>query len=56
MAKKTKPTSDQGLLEDHEGKSLLQRCLRVLIYRDKLRQAQAALAERHMRPLDDERW
>ena len=32
------------------GKSLLQRCLRVLIYRDKLRQAQTSIASRHMTP------
>ena len=32
------------------GKSILQRCLRVLIYRDKLRQAQTSIASRHMTP------
>jgi hypothetical protein len=32
------------------GKSILQRCLRVLVYRDKLRQAQTSIASRHMTP------
>jgi len=32
------------------GKSILQRCLRVLIYRDKLRQAQTSISSRHMTP------
>jgi hypothetical protein len=32
------------------GKSILQRCLRVLVHRDKLRQAQASIASRHMTP------
>lgn len=33
------------------GKSILQRCLRVLVYRDKLRQAQTSIASRHMTPI-----
>lgn len=33
------------------GKSILQRCLRTLIYRDKLRQAQTSIASRHMTPM-----
>lgn len=32
------------------GKSILQRCLRTLTHRDKLRQAQASIASRHMTP------
>lgn len=32
------------------GKSMLQRVLRVLVYRDKLRQAQTSIASRHMTP------
>jgi len=32
------------------GKSILQRCLRVLVFRDKLRQAQTSIASRHMTP------
>jgi len=33
------------------GHSLLQRCLRILVHRDKLRQAQASIASRHMTPM-----
>ena len=36
--------------EDH-GRSVLQRCLRTIIYRDKLRQVQNQLASRHMTPI-----
>ena len=36
--------------EDH-GHSVLQRCLRTIIYRDKLRQVQNTLASRHMTPI-----
>lgn len=32
------------------GKSILQRCLRILVFRDKLRQAQTSIASRHMTP------
>ncbi len=32
------------------GKSILQRCLRTLVFRDKLRQAQTSIASRHMTP------
>lgn len=32
------------------GKSILQRCLRTLVYRDKLRQAQTSISSRHMTP------
>ena len=32
------------------GKSILQRCLRALVYRDKLRQAQTSISSRHMTP------
>jgi len=32
------------------GKSILQRCLRTLVHRDKVRQASAAIASRHMTP------
>ncbi len=32
------------------GSSVLQSCLRVLVYRDKLRQAQTSIASRHMTP------
>jgi hypothetical protein len=35
--------------EDH-GRSILQRCLRTIIYRDKLRQVQVTLASRNMTP------
>ena len=33
------------------GHSMLERCLRILIYRDKLRQAQTSIASRHMTPI-----
>lgn len=33
------------------GKSILERCLRSLVYRDKLRQAQTSIASRHMTPI-----
>lgn len=33
------------------GHSILQRCLRTLVYRDKLRQAQTSIASRHMTPI-----
>jgi len=33
------------------GHSLLERCLRILVYRDKLRQAQTSIASRHMTPI-----
>ena len=33
------------------GHSMLQRCLRILVYRDKLRQAQTSIASRHMTPI-----
>jgi hypothetical protein len=33
------------------GRSLLQRCIRILVYRDKLRQAQTSIASRHMTPI-----
>lgn len=33
------------------GTSVLQRCLRTLVYRDKLRQAQTSIASRHMTPI-----
>lgn len=36
--------------EDH-GRSVLQRCLRTIIYRDKLRQVQNTLASRNMTPI-----
>ena len=35
---------------EERGKSLLQSCLRTLVHRDKLRQAQASIASRHMTP------
>lgn len=35
---------------EERGKSILQRCLRTLVYRDKLRQAQTSIASRHMTP------
>lgn len=35
---------------DQRGTSILQRCLRTLIFRDKLRQAQTSIASRHMTP------
>lgn len=36
---------------DELGSSVLERCLRVLVYRDKLRQAQTSIASRHMTPV-----
>jgi hypothetical protein len=33
------------------GHSMLERCLRDLVYRDKLRQAQSSIADRHMTPI-----
>jgi hypothetical protein len=33
------------------GRSILQRCIRALVYRDKLRQAQTSIASRHMTPI-----
>lgn len=33
------------------GRSILERCMRVLVYRDKLRQAQTSIASRHMTPI-----
>jgi hypothetical protein len=33
------------------GRSLLERCIRTLVYRDKLRQAQTSIASRHMTPI-----
>lgn len=33
------------------GHSILERCIRVLVYRDKLRQAQTSIASRHMTPI-----
>jgi hypothetical protein len=33
------------------GHSILERCLRILVYRDKLRQAQTSIASRHMTPI-----
>jgi hypothetical protein len=33
------------------GRSMLQRCIRTLVYRDKLRQAQTSIASRHMTPI-----
>jgi len=33
------------------GHSVLERCLRILVYRDKLRQAQTSIASRHMTPI-----
>lgn len=36
---------------DPQGRSLLERCMRVLVYRDKLRQAQTSIASRHMTPI-----
>jgi len=32
------------------GHSILERCIRILVYRDKLRQAQTSIASRHMTP------
>ena len=36
---------------DPQGRSLLERCMRALVYRDKLRQAQTSIASRHMTPI-----
>ena len=36
---------------DMRGRSVLERCMRVLVYRDKLRQAQTSIASRHMTPI-----
>lgn len=38
---------------DYEGRgrSILERCMRALVYRDKLRQAQTSIASRHMTPI-----
>jgi len=33
------------------GRSILERCIRILVYRDKLRQAQTSIASRHMTPI-----
>jgi hypothetical protein len=33
------------------GHSMLERCLRILVFRDKLRQAQTSIASRHMTPI-----
>lgn len=33
------------------GRSILERCMRILVYRDKLRQAQTSIASRHMTPI-----
>jgi hypothetical protein len=33
------------------GRSMLERCIRTLVYRDKLRQAQTSIASRHMTPI-----
>ena len=33
------------------GRSILERCMRSLVYRDKLRQAQTSIASRHMTPI-----
>lgn len=33
------------------GHSILERCLRILVYRDKLRQAQTSISSRHMTPI-----
>lgn len=35
---------------EHRGKSILQSCIRTLVYRDKLRQAQTSIASRNMTP------
>lgn len=35
---------------ENHGRSILQRCLRVLVYRDKLRQSQTSIASRNMTP------
>jgi hypothetical protein len=36
---------------DPRGRSILERCMRSLVYRDKLRQAQTSIASRHMTPI-----
>ena len=36
---------------DPQGRSILERCMRILVYRDKLRQAQTSIASRHMTPI-----
>jgi hypothetical protein len=36
---------------ESRGHSILERCMRVLVYRDKLRQAQTSIASRHMTPM-----
>lgn len=36
---------------DARGRSILERCMRALVYRDKLRQAQTSIASRHMTPI-----
>lgn len=36
---------------ESRGKSILQRCLRVLVFRDKIRQAQTSIASRNMTPM-----
>ncbi len=36
---------------EQRGRSILERCMRVLVYRDKLRQAQTSIASRHMTPI-----
>ena len=36
---------------DTRGSSILERCMRPLVYRDKLRQAQTSIASRHMTPI-----
>lgn len=43
-------TRKKSKYETH-GHSILERCLRVLVYRDKLRQAQTSIASRHMTPI-----
>jgi hypothetical protein len=36
---------------EQRGRSILERCMRILVYRDKLRQAQTSIASRHMTPI-----
>ena len=36
---------------ESRGRSILERCMRALVYRDKLRQAQTSIASRHMTPI-----
>ena len=36
---------------ESRGHSILERCIRTLVYRDKLRQAQTSIASRHMTPI-----